>query len=307
MTCDLTNPIFTDEAMATAHMEAGRWPDRIYCPLCGVNNVTKMGGNTQAGMFMCNGCRGKFTVRTGTIFERSHIPLHKWLLATHLMAASKKGMSALQLSRMLGITYKSTWFMCHRIREAMKPAKPSPVGGQNRVVEADETFIGGRAKNRAYAKKKKEPKKNVVLALVDRDRLSFSFHVANVKAKTLRETIVKVANRKSYLMTDELASYTKIGSEFSGHGTVNHSANEYVRGGGFWHVNTTECRFSLMKRAVFGTHHSISEAHLHRYLVEWDFKWNTRRMKDAERAALALKGAEGKHLTYRQPSHAAHA
>jgi transposase-like protein len=299
MTCDLANPIFTDEAKAIEHMEADRWPEGVYCPLCGVVNVTKMAGETQAGMFMCNGCRGKFTVRTGTVFERSHIPLHKWLLATHLMAASKKGMSALQLSRMLGITYKSAWFMCHRVREAMKPAKVGPIGGQGRTVEADETVIGGSKENRAYAKK--EPKKHTVLALVDRDGHSYSFHIANVKAKTLRQTIVQVVSRKSSLTTDELLSYASIGKEFSGHGTVNHSANEYVRLGGFLHVNTAECRFSLMKRAVFGTHHSISEAHLHRYLVEWDFKFNTRKLTDGARAALALKGAEGKRLTYRQP------
>jgi transposase-like protein len=302
MTCNLTNPIFTDEAKAIEHMEADRWPNGVYCPLCGVDNVTKMGGETQAGMFMCNGCRGKFTVRTGTVFERSHIPLHKWLLATHLMAASKKGISALQLSRMLGITYKSSWFMCHRIREAMNPTKRGPIGGQGRTVEADETVIGGKAKNRAYAKK--EPKKHTVLALVDRDGHSWSFHIANVKAKTLRQTIVQVVSRKSYLTTDELASYASIGKEFSGHGTVNHSANEYVRLGGFLHVNTAECRFSLMKRAVYGTHHSVSEAHLHRYLNEWDFKWNTRKMKDGERAAIALNGIEGKRLTYRPTNEA---
>ena len=290
MTCDLTNPIFTDEAKAMAHMEADRWPNGVTCPHCGSDNVHRMGGKTQAGMFLCNDCREKFTVRTGTIFERSHIPLHKWLLATHLMAASKKGVSSLQISRMLGITYKSAWFMTMRIREAMTPAKRGP--------------IGGKAKNRAYAKK--EPKKHTVLTLVDRDGHSYSFHIANVKAKTLRETIVRVVNRESYLMTDELASYVRVGREFSGHGTVNHEANEYVRLGGFIHVNTAECRFSLMKRAVFGTHHSVSEAHLPRYLAEWDFKYNTRKMKDGERAALALKGAEGKRLTYRQPREATH-
>jgi len=304
MTCDLANPIFTDEAKATEHMEADRWPNGANCPHCGSLNVHKMAGKTQAGMFLCNDCRENFTVRTGSIFERSHIPLRKWLMATYLMAASKKGMSALQLSRMLGLSYESAWFMCHRIREGMKPTSPPPVGGDNKVVEADETFIGGKAKNRAYAKK--EPKKHTVMTLVDRDGESRSFHVANVKAKTLRETIVKVVDRRSYLMTDELASYEKVGKEFSGHGTVNHSADEYVRLGGFIHVNTAECRFSLMKRAVFGTHHSISEAHLLRYLAEWDFKWNTRNITDGERAALALKGAEGRRLTYRQPDNDAH-
>jgi transposase-like protein len=223
------------------------------------------------GWFFCSGCRDKFTVRTGTVMERSHIPLQKWLMATHLIMASKKGMSALQLQRMLGLgSYRSAWFMCHRLREALTPANATPIGGQNKVVEADETFIGGKKKNRAFAKK--EPKKHAVMTLVDRDGESRSFHIANVKAKTLRETIVKVASRKSYLATDELASYEKIGKEFSGHGTVNHSVDEYVRLGGFIHVNNAECRFSLMKRAVFGTHHSISEAHLPRYLAEWDFK-----------------------------------
>jgi transposase-like protein len=192
MTCDLANPIFTDEAKATAHMEADRWPNGANCPHCGSLNVHKMAGKTQAGMFPCNDCRDKFTVRTGSIFERSHIPLRKWLLATYLMAASKKGMSALQLSRMLGLSYESAWFMCHRIRESMKPIGTAPIGGDNKVVEVDETFIGGKAKNRAYAKK--EPKKHAVMTLVDRDGESRSFHIANVKAKTLRETIVKVAS-----------------------------------------------------------------------------------------------------------------
>ncbi len=306
MTCDLTNQIFTDEAKATAHIEADRWPDgNTVCPHCGSFNVHRMAGSTQAGMFLCNDCRDKFTCRTGTIFERSHIPLHKWLLATHLMAASKKGISALQLSRMLGLSYKSAWFMCHRIREAMNLATPSPIGGANKVVEADETYIGGKKRNRAHAKT--EPKKHIVIPLVDREGESRSFHVADVSAKTLREKIVTTVSRKSYLATDELASYEPIGKEFSGHGTINHSANEYVRLGGFIHVNTAECRFSLMKRAVFGSHHSISEAHLRRYLTEWDFKFNNRNITDGERAALALKGADGKRLTYRQPREAAHA
>jgi transposase-like protein len=304
MDIDLTNPIFHDEAKATAHMEHGRWPDGVYCPFCGSVNVHRMAGKTQAGMFLCNDCRDKFTVRTGTVFERSHIPLHKWLMATHIMAASKKSVSALQLQRMLGLgSYRTAWFLCHRIREAMTPAKVGPIGGHNRTVESDETVIGGKKKNRAYAKK--EPKKQTVLTLVDRDGDSHSFHVANVKAKTLREAIVRTVDRKSHLMTDELVSYDPIGKEFAGHSTVNHSADEYVRLGGFAHINTAEARFSLMKRAVFGTHHSISEAHLSRYLVEWDFKWNTRKTTDGERAALALKGAEGRRLTYRHPHKAA--
>jgi transposase-like protein len=217
---DITNPIFHDEAKATAHMEADRWPDGVYCPLCGSDHVHKMGGKTQAGMFVCYGCKDKFTVRTGTVFERSHIPLHKWLLATRLMAASEKSVSALQLQRMLGLgSYQTAWFMCHRIREAMAPApaKAGPIGGENRIVEADETLIGGKKKNRAFAKV--EPKKHSVLTLVDRDGDSRSFHIADVTAKTLREKIVTVASRKSHLMTDELASYESIGKEFDGHTT----------------------------------------------------------------------------------------
>jgi transposase-like protein len=299
--CDLTNPAFTDEDKARELLEASRWPDGPVCPFCGqLDTVKPVNGNSMgAGWYYCAECQDKFTVRVGTLYERSHIPLHKWLFATHLVTSSKKGMSSLQISRMLGITYKSAWFMVHRIREGMTLAKRGPIGGQNRVVESDETVIGGKAKNRAYAKK--EPKKQTVLTLVDRDGDSHSFHIANVQAKTLREAIVKTVDRKSHLVTDELTSYPPIGKEFAGHTTVNHSANEYVRLGGFAHVNTAECRFSLMKRAVFGTHHSISEAHLHRYLSEWDFKFNTRKLNDRERAALALKGIEGKRLTYRIP------
>ena len=306
---DIQNPAFIDENKARETLEAIRWPDGPYCPHCGNVEQARIakghGLVHRAGLYYCSACNGQFTVTIGTVMEDSKIPLSKWLFAMHLLGASKKGMSALQLSRMLDVTYKSAWFLCHRIREAMTPKSVGPIGGQNRVVEADETLIGGKAKNRAFAKK--EPKKHTVLTLVDRGGDSHSFHIANVKAKTLRETIVKIASRKSYLATDELASYDKLGREFSGHGSVNHSADEYVRLGGFIHVNTAECRFSLMKRSVFGAHHSISEAHLPRYLAEWDFKWNTRKMTDGERAKTALRGIEGKRLTYRPTNEAQHA
>jgi transposase-like protein len=237
MTCDLTNPAFTNEDKARELLEASRWPDGPVCAFCGqFDTVKALGGKSMGpGWYFCSDCREKFTVRVGTLYERSHIPLHKWLLATHLLVSSKKGMSALQISRMLGITYKSAWFMCHRIREQMTPAKRGLIGGNNRVVESDETVIGGKAKNRAYATK--EPKKHVVLTLVDRDGDSHSFHVANVKANTLHEAIVKTVDRQSHLMTDELRSYGPIGQEtFDGrHTKVNHLANEYVRLGGFAH------------------------------------------------------------------------
>jgi transposase-like protein len=300
----LQNPAFTDDDKAREALEAIRWPGGPFCPHCGNSDQKRIakgeGKAHRPGLYYCADCNGQFTVTVGTVMERSKIPLSKWLLAMHLMGASKKGVSALQLQRMLGVTYKTAWFLCHRIREAMVPVRRGPIGGQNRVVETDETIIGGKAKNRAFAKK--EPKKHTVLTMVDRDGDSHSFHVANVKAKTLREAMVRVVDRQSHLMTDELHSYEPIGREFAGHTTVNHSADEYVRLGGFAHVNTAESRFSLMKRAVFGTHHSISEAHLPRYLSEWDFKWNTRKISDGERAALIAKGIEGKRLTYR-PTH----
>jgi transposase-like protein len=305
---DIQNPAFTDEIKARETLEAIRWPDGPYCPHCGnadQDKIAKGHGNAhRPGLYYCAACNGQFTVTIGTVMEDSKISLSKWLFAMHLMGASKKGMSALQLSRMLGVTYKSAWFLCHRIREAMAPAKSGPIGGESKIVESDETVIGGKARNRAYAKK--EPKKHAVMTLVERGGESHSFHVANVKAKTLREKIVTTVSRKSHLMTDELASYDKVGKEFANHGTVCHAANEYARLGGFAHTNTAECRFSLMKRAVYGTHHSISEAHLPRYLAEWDFKWNTRNVSDGERAAMALKGAEGKRLTYRIHDKAAH-
>jgi transposase-like protein len=300
---------FQDPDKAREYLEAQRWPNGPVCPHCGncdQDKITGLKGKAhRPGVYQCNECREQFTVTVGSIMERSKIPLNKWLMAMHLMGASKKGMSAHQLHRMLGITYQSAWFLCHRIREAMKPTNPSPIGGESKVVESDETFVGGKTKNRAYAKK--EPKKHAVMTLVERDGESRSFHVANVKAKTLREKIVTTVSRKSHLMTDELASYEKVGTEFGNHKTVNHSANEYVRLGGFVHVNTAECRFSLMKRAVYGTHHSISEAHLPRYLSEWDFKWNTRKINDGERAVLIAKGIEGKRLMYRAADRAENA
>jgi len=226
------------------------------------------------------------------------------VLGFHLMAASKKGMSAHQLGRMLGITYKSAWFMAHRIREAMVEKNPGPLGGENKVVEADETYVGGKAKNRAY---KAPPRKEAVVSLVERGGEVRSVHVPKVTAATLRPILVTMASRKSYLMTDESTVYPKIGAEFAGHESVNHSAQEYVRMGGFVHTNTVEGYFSIFKRGIYGTFHHVSEAHLHRYLGEFDFRYNNRKVTDAERAAFAVRGAEGKRLTYRGRGDTAHA
>lgn len=248
MNINITNPIFHDEAKAIAHLEASRWADGVFCPHCGSLRVHKMEGKTQAGMFLCNDCRDKFTVRTGSVMERSHVPLHKWLLATHIMAASKKGMSAMQMSRMIGVTYKTAWFLCHRIREAMDGAdNGGPLGGAEAVVEADETYVGGKAKNRAT---RKPAAKKAVVALVERDGKARSFHVANVTAKDVRALVVTNIDRASHLMTDESNVYTSVGREFNGHSVVNHSAKEYVTTGGFKHSNTAENFFSIFKRGV---------------------------------------------------------
>jgi transposase-like protein len=298
MNVNITDPIFHDEAKANAHIAASRWGGEPSCPHCGSVRVRQMEGNTQAGYFQCNDCRDKFTVRTGTVMERSHVPLHKWLLAMHLMAASKKGMSAKQIERMLGVTYRTAWFLCHRIREAMDGATGNdPLGGANQVVEADETYVGGKARNRAF--RQPAPKKAVV-ALVERDGNVRSFHVANVTGKQLRGLIVTNVDRASHLMTDEAPVYTSVGREFAGHSVVNHSAKEYVTTGGFKHSNTAENFFSIFKRGVIGTYHHMSEAHLARYCREFDLRYNTRAITDGERAAVILKGAEGKRLTYRR-------
>jgi transposase-like protein len=310
---NITDPIYSDENKAREHLEKLSWPYGPVCPHCGnidPERITRMKGkSTRPGVYKCKECRKPFSVTVGTVMERSKIPLGKWLAAMHLMTASKKGMSAHQLARMLGVTYEAGWFLAHRLREAMIPdlAATGPLGGANKVVEADETFIGGKAKNRAF---KPEPKKHAVHTLVEREGRAMSFHVANVTAKTLRPIIVKHASRKSHLMTDENLVYVKLGKEFAGHSSVNHSADEYVRLGGFAHTNTAENFFSILKRGVYGVYHHVSEAHLHRYLVEFDFRHNNRialGVTDAMRAEKLALGIRGKRLTYRQAEKAAHA
>ena len=212
----LTNPIYSDENKAREHLEALHWPNGPVCPRCGVlGRATKLEGkSTRPGVYKCKDCRKPFTVTVGTLMERSHIKINVWLAAMHLMTSSKKGMSAHQMGRMLGVSYESAWFLCHRLREAMRaPVPTGGLGGQNKVVEVDETFVGGKAKNRAF--REPSPKK-AVMALIERDGEVRSYHVANVTAKMLRPIIVQTASRKSYLMTDEAKQYTKLGKEFSG-------------------------------------------------------------------------------------------
>jgi transposase-like protein len=277
------------------------------CPKCGViGEATLMKGKShRSGLYQCNACHEPFSVTIGTLYERSHVPLHKWLAVTHLMMASKKGMSALQISRMIGLPYKTTWFLCHRIRMSLAPdASLGPLGGTNKVVEADESYIGGKAKNRAF---REPPAKHAVFSLVEREGHVRSFHVANVTSKTLGEIMEKNVAKATAIMTDESVVYPKLAEAFASHGTVNHSANEYARLAGFIHVNTAENFFSLLKRGITGSYHHVSEAHLHRYLGEFDYRYNTREMKDFERFTASIPGIVGKRLTYRRPDQTAHA
>ncbi len=297
----LSSPYFHDEAAAFAHLEAKLWPVAPICPHCGsVNEKHYNLGKTRLGLRKCceKGCRKQFTVKVGTAFEQAHIPLNKCLQAVYFLCVSKKGMSAHQLRRTLEISYKAAWFLCHRIREAMRDdASIDFLGGANQVVEADETYIGGKAKNRAT--RKSAPKK-AVLSLVERDGRVRSFHVANVTAESVRPIIARNADKASVLMTDESPVYGKIGKGFA----ANHSASEYARLAGFIGINASENFFSVVKRGIVGTYHSVSEAHLHRYLAEFDFHYNNRSKlgcEDAERAERALKGIVGKRLTYKWP------
>jgi transposase-like protein len=299
MSADLTAPQFTDEAAAIAHLEASRWGDQVSCPHCGSVNVHRMAGKTQAGYFLCNDCRDKFTARTGTVMERSHIPVHKWLLAIHLMTSSKKGISAHQLHRMLGITYKSAWFLAHRIREAMRPVELTPMGGEGKTVEVDETYIGlleGEIPRRGHAHK------NTVLTLVERGGSARSFHVDGVRHADVAPIIADNISSETALMTDEASWYKPIGKSFASHETIRHSIEEYVRD--HVHTNTVEGYYSIFKRGMKGVYQHCAEKHLHRYLSEFDFRYNNRvalSVHDKERAQRALEGIEGKRLTYRRP------
>lgn len=318
---DLTNAIYQDADKAREHLEKIQWPEGPVCPHCGncdQDRVTKLEGkSTRAGVYKCNECRKPFSVTVGTVFERSKVPLNKWVLASHLMAASKKGMSAHQLHRMLGVTYKTAWFMAHRIREAMKEdvASSGPMGGEGKTVEADETYFGRREdgyvspqrKGKPYLKRKK-PMKRSVVALVERGGRVRSFHVQHANKETVRDVLVRNVSRDTTLYTDESRLYTETGKEYAEHETVKHTAGEYVRGK--VHTNTIENVFSVFKRGMIGVYHHCGEAHMHRYLAEFDFRYNRRsalKVSDAERATQLLEAIRGKRLTYRRIGEAANA
>lgn len=307
---------FCDEEKATAFLEKQRWPDGPVCPHCGLvgeafrlKPTVKGKTHVRKGLWKCSGCRKEFSVKIGTIFEDSHIGLHKWLMAYHLICASKKGMSANQLHRMLGVTYKTAWFMAHRIRHTMTQKPTSKMTG---TIEADETFIGGKRRtSMSHATKPGErPKdrlgpfadKAVVFTLMERDGRAHSTHVDKVTAANLKPVILEHISHDAVLNTDDNKVYSLAKKHFAGHDIVNHLKKEYARreaDGRLVTTNTVEGFFSLIKRGVCGTFHHISRQHLHRYLTEFDFRWNLRDTTDGERTLLAVKGIEGKRLMYR--------
>lgn len=308
----LDHPIFNNDDAAREFLENQRWPNGPICPHCGVEDeATLLQGKQRPGLYQCNACRKQFSVTVGTVFERSKIPLYKWLLATHLMSASKKGISAHQIHRTIGVTYKSAWFMCHRIREAMRePHTDDQLGGGGGTVEVDETFWGnkkprGQKKGRGYHHKEK------ILTLVERGGRARSFHVPSVKAATLRPIMKEQIKHDTRIMTDEAAQYVHasnpligkshslLKSDFQNHEYVNHGIGEYVRGD--IHTNTIEGYFSILKRGLVGTFHHVSPKHLKRYVGEFDFRYN-HRVKlgygDLDRTKALIRGISGKRLTY---------
>jgi len=310
--CNLTDPIYTDAEKAREHLEKIRWPNGPICPHCGVENAaTALQGKAhRPGLYKCKECRQQFSVTVGTVFEKSKIPLNKWIMASQLMASSKKGYSAHQLHRTIGVTYKTAWFMMHRLREAMKPQKLEKMGSGGGIVEADETYIG-TDKEKATAQRQamgRKPRgghghKNAVFTLVERDGRVQSFHISGSMFDGVKKALQDQVSLDAALMTDEHKMYSVIGKSFAYHGVVNHSKKEYVRG--IDYTNTVENFFSVFKRGMRGVYQHCGSQHLQRYLTEFDFRYNNRSangIEDSERAELLLKGAEGRRLTYRCPN-----
>lgn len=302
---------FRDDAAARKFLEGILWPDGPICPHCGAVNHAY--ATKREGVYRCaeKGCRKDFTVTVGTVMERSKIALHKWVQAFALMTASKKGVSAHQLHRTLDIHYQSAWFMAHRIREAMRDGGLSPLGGGGGVVEADETYFGKteeahvptKRKGRPYKSGSRGPRdKRPIVALVERGGRVRTFHVAVAEKKTVQKIVTENIDRETRLHTDESRLYGGAAAHFKAHETVKHSIGEYVRDD--VHTNSAEGYFSIFKRGMRGIYQHCDEKHLHRYLAEYDFRYNHRvklGFNDGDRAARAIKGAEGKRLTYRQP------
>jgi transposase-like protein len=296
----LSAPHYHDEDAAFAFVERHVWPNGPVCPHCGgVERISKMEGNaTRKGLHKCYQCRKQFTVRMGTIFESSHVPLHIWLQAIFFVAGSKKGISSNQLHRTLGVTLKTAWFMSHRIREAMRDGALAPFGGAGSVVEIDETFIGqikGKPVRKGFAHKMK------VLSLVERGGKSRSLVIDRVGPSTIVPIVKANLDRETRVMTDEAHSYRYLAHHFASHGHVNHLRGEYVRGEDY--TNTVEGFFSIFKRGMRGVYQFCGERHLHRYLAEFDFRYSNRAAlgcNDEERATRLLSGIVGKRLTYQR-------
>ncbi len=284
------------EEGAREYLERMRWPNGPACVHCGNVEVTRLQGkSTRPGLLKCKGCRKQFTVTVKTIMERSHISLADWVRAFHKMCASKKGISALQLSRELAISYESAWFLCHRIRLAMK--KEPLAGMLSGTVEIDETMIGGRSREGRYGRGSE--RKTTVFAAIQRDGKMHAQPVKRVNAATLKPIVRHLVDRKSRLCSDEFSSYRYLDREFAAHEVVNHSKGEYSRLD--VHVNNCESFFALLKRGVHGTFHHVSRKHMGRYCDEFSFRWDYRKTTDGARADAAVKGAEGKRLLYREP------
>jgi transposase-like protein len=302
---DLAKNFNTEEA-AIEFLESKLWPTGPVCPHCGIlgeafrmQSASDTKNKMRPGLWKCSGCRKTFRVTMGTIFEDSHIPLHKWMMAIHLMSASKKGMSAHQMHRMLGLGYRAAWFMCHRIRHAMNEPFASKMSG---TVEIDETYVGGKVKGKGV--KAGKDNKTPVVSLVERKGRARSFQVETVSAKNLRPIINEHVHGWSQVMTDDATVYPFIlKNQVASHDVVNHSKGEYVRheGDRAIHTNTVEGFFSIFKRGVIGTFHHVSRQHLHRYLSEFDFRYNSRDVSDGERADRAIYGVRGKRLMYQRP------
>jgi transposase-like protein len=296
----LSAPYFHDEAKAFEHLESVLWPDGPVCPHCGTISAKHYDlGKTRVGLHKCcsKECRKQFTVRVKTVFESAHLPLHKMLQAVYLICSSKKGISSHQLHRILECQYKSAWFLAHRIREALRDGSLAPMGGNGQVVEADETFIGRVA---GEPKRRGRGHKRTVLALVERGGSVRSFHVDGTRVADVAPIVRENIRREARLHTDEATHYREVGAEFATHETVNHGNEEYARGDVT--TNTVEGYFSIFKRGMKGVYQHCAEKHLHRYLAEFDFRYNNRSalgVEDCSRTSAALRGIVGKRLTYR--------
>ena len=296
-------PYLTDEKLAGEFIQNLRWPDGVVsCPLCekdGAKVYECSGLNADRKQWKCSACRKKFSVTSRSIFEGSHIPLGKWIYAIYLMCSSKKGVSSNQLKRELGISYKSAWFITHRIREAIKvEPMASMLGMDGAVVEIDETFVGGKARNNLHANKgPKATRKAVVATVIERDGPVKTAHVPNTKKKTLQDLAKPIVDSSANIMTDANVSYEGLDQHFRSHHAVDHSKT-FVRSV-IIHTNFAESYHSLLKRGIIGTFHQLSDKHLFRYLNEFDYRWNTRKMTDGERTVRVIEAAPKKRLTYR--------